>query len=319
VGVSFKEQSEGSQEQALGGAEETEIAHLHETLGQDMLEKAMDELFGGESAELDLAGSGRAVEKGDLVVFELDQAAVADCDPEDVRSEIFESSTAIADWFAVNNPILLPDIGWDAVGEAGFLKGVMEFGSEDPGEGLDWKQEMMVGREPGAVIEGQPTGRDEIVNVGMVGQVASPGVQDADQTELSPDKTGVLGQMLCRSRRGLKEQVINKRLVTAGDWAQGGGQGEGEHEVRDWQQKILLFLQPFLGFVVLTLGTVAVAAGMVAVLGLVTSGAGVDLPTQGGCAALLDGAHGPLVAGEQAIGVLLAIGGTVLAEDICQF
>jgi hypothetical protein len=76
--------------------------------------------------------------------------------------------------------------------------------------------------------------------------------------------------------------------VTAGEWAQGGGQGEGEHEVRDWQQKILLFLQPFLGFVVLALGAVAVAAGMVAELKLVALRAGVDLPTQGGCAALLD-------------------------------
>jgi hypothetical protein len=319
VGVSFEKQAEGSQEQALGGGEETEIAHLHETSGQDMLEKAMDELFGGEGTERDLAGSGRAVAKGDLVVFEFDQAAIADSDPEDVGCQVLEGSAAVADRFAVDHPILLPDGGWDAVGEAGSLKGVMEFGSEDPGEGFDWEQEMMVGREPGAVIGGQPTGRDEIVNVRMVGQVASPGVQDTDQTELSPDKTGVLGQMLCCSRRGTKEQVIDKRLVTAGEWAQGGGQGEGEHEVRDWQQKILLFLQPFLGFVVLALGAVTVPAGVVAELKLVALRAGVDLPTQGGCAAQLNSAHSPSMAVEQAIGVFLAIGRAVAAEYVCQF
>ena len=195
----------------------------------------------------------------------------------------------------------------------------MEFGPEDLGEGFDWEQEVMVGREPGAVIVGQPTGRDEIVNVRMVGQVASPGVQDTDQTELSPDKTGVLGQMLCRICRGLKEQVIDKRLVTAGDWAQGGGQGECEHEVRDWQQKVLLFFQPFLGFVVLTFRAVAIAAGVIAVLGLVALRAGIGLSTQSGGTALLNGAHGPPVAGEQAAGVLLAIGGTVLAENVSQF
>jgi len=288
VGVSFEKQSEGGQERALGRAEETEIADLDETLGQDVLEEAVDELFSREGAERDLAGSGRAVAKGDLVVFELDQAAVADGDTEDVGSQVLEGSVAVADRFAVDDPILLPDIGWDGVGEAGFLKGVMEFGPEDSGEGFDGEQEVMVGREPGAVIGGQPTGRDEIVNVRMVGQVASPGVQDADQTELSPDKTGVLGQMLCCSCRGLKEQVINKRLVTAGEWAQGGGQGEGEHEVRDWQQQILLFLQPFLGFVILALGAVSVAAGMVAELKLVALRAGEDLPTQGWCATLLD-------------------------------
>ena len=75
----------------------------------------------------------------------------------------------------------------------------MEFGSEDPGESFDREQEAMVSWPPGAVIGCQPTGRDEIVNVRMVGQVASPGVQDADQAELSADKAGVLGQMLCCS------------------------------------------------------------------------------------------------------------------------
>jgi hypothetical protein len=59
-------------------------------------------------------------------------------------------------------------------------------------------------------------------------------MQDTDQAELSPDKTGILGQKLRCSCRSTKEQVIDKRLVTAGEWAQGGGQGEGEHEVRDF-------------------------------------------------------------------------------------
>lgn len=319
MGVSFEKQSQGGQEQALRGAEEAEIADLDETPGQDVLEEAVDELFGREGAERDLAGSGRAVAKGDLVVFEFYQAAIADGDPEDVGSQVLEGSASIADRFAVNDPLLLPDGGRDIVGEAGFLEGVKEFGPENPGEGLDRDQEVMVGREPGAVIEGQPTGRDEIVNVRMVGEVASPGVQNADQTELSADKTGVLCQKLCCSCRGLKEQVIDKRLVTAGEWAQGSRDGEGEHEVRDGQQKILLFLQPFLSFVVLTFRTVTVAAGVIAVLGLVALRAGVDLSTQSWCAALLDGAHNSPVAGDQAISVFLAVGRTVLAEDVGQF
>jgi hypothetical protein len=281
MGVSFKQQSQGSQEQALGGAEETEIADLDEAPGQDVLEEAVDELFGGESAERGLAGIGRAVAKGDLIVFEFYQAAVADGDPEDVGSQVLEGSAAIADRFAVDDLLLLPDGGRDIVGKAGSLKSAKEFGPEDLGESLDWEQEVMVSSEPGSVIGGQPTSGDEIVNVRMVGQVASPGVQDTDQTELSADKAGVLGQMLCCSYRGLKEQVIDKRLVTAGEWAQGGRDGEGEHEVRDRQQEILLFLQPFLGFVVLAFWAVTVGAGVVAVLGLVALRAGVDLSIQG--------------------------------------
>jgi hypothetical protein len=152
VGVGFEKQTQGSQEQALGGAKETEIAHLDKAPGQDVLEEAVDELFGGECAELELSSIGRAVAKGDLVVFELDQAAVADGDPEDVRSEVLEGGAAIANRFAVDDPLLLPDGGGYIVGKTGFLKGVKEFGLEDPGEGFDWEQEMVMGRQPDAVI-----------------------------------------------------------------------------------------------------------------------------------------------------------------------
>ncbi len=119
MAVRFEKQAECSQEQALGGAEEAEIADLDETPGQDVLEEAVDELIGGEGTEFDLAGSGRAVTKGDLVVFELDQTAVADGDSKDVRSQILEGSAAVANRYAVDHPLLLPDGSRDIVGEAG--------------------------------------------------------------------------------------------------------------------------------------------------------------------------------------------------------
>lgn len=150
--VRFEKQSEGSQEQALGGAEEAEIADLDEAPGQDVLEEAVDEVIGGEGAEGDLSGSGRAVAKGDLVVFELDQAAVADGDPEDVGSQVLESSAAIADGFAVDHPILFPNKGGERIGEAGSLKGVVELGPKDSGEGFNGEQKMMMGRQPGTAI-----------------------------------------------------------------------------------------------------------------------------------------------------------------------
>jgi hypothetical protein len=136
----------------LGGAEEAEIADLDEAPGQDVLEEAVDELFGREGAEGGLAGRRRAVTESDLVVFEFDQAAIADGDSKDVGSQVLESSAAIADRFTVDDPILLPDGGRDIVGEVRSLKNVMEFGPEDPGEGFDGEQEVMVGRQPGAVV-----------------------------------------------------------------------------------------------------------------------------------------------------------------------
>jgi hypothetical protein len=58
---------------------------------------------------------------------------------------------------------------------------------------------------------------------------------------------------------------------------------------------------------------------MVTVADLVALRTGVELPTQGLGAAGLNGVHGPAVAGEQAVVVLLAIGWAVAAEDIGQF
>jgi hypothetical protein len=146
VGIRFEQQSQAGQEQALRGTEEAEITHLDEASGQNVLEEAVNELIGREGAELVLAGSGRAVAKGDLVVFELDQTVVADGDPEDVRSEILEGSPAIADWFAVDHPVLLPNAGWYIVGKVGSLKSVKEFSPEDPGKGFDREQEVVMGR-----------------------------------------------------------------------------------------------------------------------------------------------------------------------------
>jgi hypothetical protein len=196
------------------------------------------------------------------------------------------------------------------------VEGVEELGSEDPGDGLDREQEVMMGRQPDLTIGSQPAARYEIVDMGVIGQVTRPGMQDAEHTDLPADKAGVTSQELSGGRRGLEEQVIEKGLMAARQWAQRSGQGEGEHEIGDGQEQILLCLQPFLGSLVLALGAVAVAAGEVAVADFAAIWASVHLSTPGFCAAALNSEHCLTVAGEQAVGVLLAVGRAVLAEDI---
>jgi len=70
----------------------------------------MDELFSRERTQLELSGISGMVAKGHLVVFELDQAAVADCHAKDIGSQAFQSCTPIAHRFALHHPILLPDL-----------------------------------------------------------------------------------------------------------------------------------------------------------------------------------------------------------------
>ena len=157
------------------------------------------------------------------------------------------------------------------------------------------------------------------MHVRMVEQVACPGVQHAHHPDLAAHKAWISGQLLGCLGRSAEEQVVDQLLVLAGEQAQFSGKGEGQQEVGDGQEQSLLHFQPGLGLLVLALGAMAVAARVVAVADFPAGRTGKDLSTQRFCAAALDGAHSLAVAGQQARGIFLAVGGTVLAEDVCQF
>jgi len=93
-------------------------------------------------------------------------------------------------------------------------------------------------------------------------------VQNSDQAQLSADETRGAGQELSGLRRGLEKQGVGEFLVASREVPQPAGQCEGDQEVRDGQEQVALCGQPFLRVTGLTLGAVAVAAGMVQVAGL---------------------------------------------------
>lgn len=70
---------------ALIGAEKAEVAHLAETLRQDMLQEAADELFGADGANLPLAALTVFLGKRNLTALQLENAAIADRDAKDIR------------------------------------------------------------------------------------------------------------------------------------------------------------------------------------------------------------------------------------------
>jgi hypothetical protein len=92
----------------MGRTEEAIVADLDKALGQNVLKETVNELFGGECTELGLAGAGGAVLESDLAVFHFDDAAVAESNAKDVGREILEGGAAVADGFAMHNPVLLP-------------------------------------------------------------------------------------------------------------------------------------------------------------------------------------------------------------------
>jgi hypothetical protein len=132
--------------------------------------------LGLQGSELVSFGLTVLITKGDLAVFEFEDAVVAEGDTEDVGGEIFESSLAAADGLTIDDPILLPDLRWHLWVEGSFLEGVAELGAEYLAQSLDGHQELGVfGWEPLA-IGGEAAGGDEIVDMGMVAEIAGPGL-----------------------------------------------------------------------------------------------------------------------------------------------
>jgi len=73
------------------------------------------------------------ITKGDLAVFELEEAVVAEGHAEDIGSEIFQGGLAAADRLTIDDPILVPDLRGQLGVEGSFLEGVTELGAEDFG------------------------------------------------------------------------------------------------------------------------------------------------------------------------------------------
>ena len=119
------------------------------------------------------------------------------------------------------------------------------------------------GSQVGAV-RGEATARDDVVDVGVVLELPAPGVQDAGEPrQVGPDEALVCGQPLEGRGRGVKQGLVREALMRADEGSQGLRDGEGEEEVRPGQLFVQVVLEPLLGFMLLTLGTVAVATGMI--------------------------------------------------------
>ena len=69
-------------------------------------------------------------------------------------------------------------------------------------------KEGIAGAEPGLPVSGQAAAGNEVMNVGMVGQIAGPGLQHPQQTDLTAEEARVVGQFLQSRCRSLKQEVI---------------------------------------------------------------------------------------------------------------
>jgi len=282
-----------------------------------VVKEAADELFGGHCGCHRCFGFGVMVAERDAAIFEGEDVSVADSDAKDVGSQIFQGSFAAADGDDVHDPVLLPDVRRDLIEESGLLEEVAELGPEYLRQGF-FRQEVVVsGRSPGAVGR-QPACGDQVVHMGVISQIARPGLQDADHAEGASDVFRIGGQLLQGLLRSLKEPVVDDLLSPAGKAPQTLRQREGGHEVGGEQEQVSLLIDPAIDLIVLTLRTMAILAGVIPVMLLAALGAAVYMAAQGLRATVADVLYGPPVAGKQPVLALGEIFRAVQAKDVRQ-
>lgn len=197
-----------------GRSEESVAADLLKTLGEDMLEEARDEAVGGQDEAFGLMGTGIDVAEGDAVVFEGFDAVVGQRDAMDVAGEILGGVLAAARELKVDVPGLVEERRIDLIEQTRPVKGVADLGAEDGGESVSREKEAAVGRlAPSFAVFGQSARRDEEVDVGVVGEVASPGVKHGKNAKGGANPLRIVCEEL-ESRGGLaQEKVVDGALV----------------------------------------------------------------------------------------------------------
>jgi hypothetical protein len=141
-----------------------------------------------------------------------------------------------------------------------FTELVAELVAEDFAECLDGQEETPRGIYPSGTIRGKASSRNDVVDMGMMLEVLSPGMEHAEKPDLRAEVFGVAGKFEQRSGTGAEEQIIEQTLVLQDQSGELVGQGEDDVEVRHGQQLGGTRGQPPGPRVALAPGTVPVTA-----------------------------------------------------------
>jgi hypothetical protein len=160
-----------------------------------VLQETADELLGWEGAGFPGASGAVTVAEGDLTVLKVEDPPIGEGDAKDIGRQIFEGGFTDSDRLAVNDPLLSPDLGRNLPGQPRLLQSSAELGSKEAGQGFDVNEEGIAGTPPGQSVSGQTVAGDDGMDVGMVSDVAGPGLQHPQETRLPADKARIVRQL----------------------------------------------------------------------------------------------------------------------------
>jgi len=130
-------------------------------------------------------------------------------------------------------------------------------------ECLDGQEEPGRRVYPSGTIEGQTSGGNDVVYVGMNLEVLSPGMEHAEESDVGPRCCGSRASSSSEAGTGGESKIVEQAFVLEDQRAEFVRQGEDDVEVRHGQQLSRTRGQPLGARVPLALGTVPIAARVV--------------------------------------------------------
>src|SRR5208283_4677217 len=143
------------------------------------------------------------------------------------------------------------------------------------------------------VIERQPTGRSDTVDMGMKLELLIPGVQDTEEADFCPEMSGIAGDFEESFCTGSEQQIVDDFLVLQSQGRQLRRQREDHMHVGRGEKFAATCLQPTFAGARLTLRAMAISAAVIGDSGAMsTAGALIDMAAEGGGATALNGQQG---------------------------
>jgi hypothetical protein len=321
---------------AMAVGEQAIVADAMEAVWKHVHQEAAHELAGSEGHDLVLAAVIGAIvlpSESDMLVGEFDEPAVADGHAVRIAREIGqhlrrhgERLLGEYDPFprAVGSQVGHKD---PAILEAGEFREELKFArvegrcetfeeqaAEQTRQHPDGQEEPRPASHPACAIGREAAARHDAMDVGMMIEVLSPGVQDGGEADLSAEMPGIAGDRRQRLCGGLEQEPVDLGLILERDGGDRSGQREHDVEIGSGQEFGLARLHPSLRRRPLALRTMAVAARVVgdARIGAILTS--LDMTAERFGATNLDSRHDATL-GEAQMGLVCSAPGVAVAAE----
>jgi hypothetical protein len=229
--------------------EQSEVADADQAFRQHVKQISAQELIGGNGHDLVLAAVGIVLPtERDAMVFEGHQALVGDGDAMGVAGQVVENMVGTTEGrLGIDDPVLVaefPEEVAEGLRQGELLKRSMklepvvleqltelvtELLAEDLAECLDGQKESARRIDPTRTVRSKTASGNDVMDVGMMLEVLSPGMEHAEEPDLRAEVLGITSNFKQRRGTGAEEQVIEQPLVLEDE----RGDREGVERVRD--------------------------------------------------------------------------------------